>query len=108
MNGSSITAGGSEVSTFDTYIRKSFVKKANSISSDTASFSAVTASAPSGLTATSENDFVFFINGQYMEHDALSVYQKNGSTFELHIDTSSIGYNLESDDEIIAQGKFNS
>ena len=108
LNGSSITAGGSEVSTFDTYIRKSFVKKANSISSDTASFSAVTASAPSGLTATSENDFVFFINGQYMEHDALSVYQKNGSTFELHIDTSSIGYNLESDDEIIAQGKFNS
>jgi len=108
LNGSSITAGGSEVSTFDTYIRKSFVKKANSILSATASFSAVTASAPSGLTATSENDFVFFINGQYMEHDALSIFQKNGSTFELHVDTSSIGYSLESDDEIIAQGKFNS
>jgi len=108
LNGSSITAAGSEVSTFDTYIRKSFVKKANSISSATASFSAVTASAPSGLTATSENDFVFFINGQYMEHDALSIFQKNGSTFELHVDTSSIGYSLESDDEIIAQGKFNS
>jgi len=108
LNGSSITAGGSEVSTFDTYIRKSFVKKSNSISSDTASFSAVTASAPSGLAVTSENDFIFFINGQYMEHDALSVFQKNGSTFELHVNTSSIGYNLESDDEIIAQGKFNS
>ena len=105
LNGSEV---GTSVSTFDTYIRKSFVKKANSISSDTASFSAVTASAPSGLTATSENDFIFFINGQYMEHDALSVFQKNGSTFELHINTSSIGYSLESDDEIIAQGKFNS
>ena len=43
-----------------------------------------------------------------MEHDALSVFQKNGSTFELHVNTSSIGYNLESDDEIIAQGEFNS
>ena len=105
LNGSEV---GTSVSTFDTYIRKSFVKKANSISSDTASFSAVTASAPSGLTATSENDFIFFINGQYMEHDALSVFQKNGSTFELHVNTSSIGYSLESDDEIIAQGKFNS
>ena len=31
-----------------------------------------------------------------------------GSNFLLKVDTSNIGYNLESDDEIIAQGKFNS
>ena len=42
-----------------------------------------------------------------MEHDAISIQQK-GSSLELHVDTSSIGYVLESDDEIIAQGKFNS
>lgn len=107
LNGSDITPGGASVSTFDTYIRKSFVKKSVSISTDTASFTAVTASAPSGLTSTSENDFIFFINGQYMEHDAISIQQK-GSSLELHVDTSSIGYVLESDDEIIAQGKFNS
>ena len=90
------------------YLRKQFVKTSTSIIIPaTASFTAVTASAPSDLTSTSENDFVFFINGQYMEHDALTVKQF-GSTFLLLVDTDSIGYSLEADDEIIASGKFNS
>ena len=66
-----------------------------------------TASAPTGYTATSENDFIFFINGQYMEHDALTI-QQAGSNFLLIVNTSGIGYTLESDDEILAIGKFNS
>ena len=95
------------VTTPDSYLRKQYVKKSNSISSATASFTAVTASAPTGLLATNENDFIFFINGQYMEHDALEI-QQAGSTFLLKVNTSSIGYSLESDDEILAWGKFNS
>ena len=91
-----------------TYLRKNFFKSSASITNaTTASFTAVTASAPSGLTSTSENDFVFFINGQYMEHNALAIQQK-GSSLELHVDTGSIGYILESDDEILSVGKFNS
>ena len=91
------------------YLRKNFVKKAGTITAQTASFgpTVVTASAPGGLTATNEQDFIFFINGQYMEHDALEI-QQDGNTFRLKVDTDSIGYDLESDDEIIAQGKFNS
>ena len=90
------------------YLRKNFFKSSASITNaTTASFTAVTASAPSGLTATSENDFVFFINGQYMEHNALAIQQK-GSSLELHVATGSIGYILESDDEILGIGKFNS
>ena len=92
----------------DSYLRKQYVKKAASISvPSTASFTAVTASAPSVLTATSEDDFVFFINGQYMEHDAIAI-QQAGSSLLVKVDNSSIGYDLESDDEIIAWGKFNS
>ena len=91
-----------------TYLRKNFFKSSASITNaTTASFTAVTASAPSGLTSTTENDFVFFINGQYMEHNALAIQQK-GSSLELHVDTGSIGYILESDDEILSVGKFNS
>ena len=91
------------------YLRKNFFKTSAGISgSNTASFTATTASAPSGVTATSINDFVFFINGQYMEHDALSIRQKATGSFHLQVDTTSIGYSLESDDEILAIGKFNS
>jgi hypothetical protein len=99
------------------FLRKSYVKKVQSFSGavtlneftgySTASFTAATASAPSNLTSVGENDFVFFLNGQYMEHDALEV-QQNGSNFLLKVNTTSIGYVLESDDEIIAHGKFDS
>ena len=90
------------------YLRKQFVKTTSSITvPSTASFTAVTASAPTDLTATSENDFIFFINGQYMEHDAIQI-QQAGSTLLLKVDNSAIGYDLEADDEILAVGKFNS
>ena len=98
------------------YLRKSYIKKASTFLTAatvdgvagfaTASFTAVTASAPTGITATSEDDFVFFINGQYMEHDALEIEQA-GASFYLKVDVDSIGYVLESDDEIIVHCKFN-
>jgi hypothetical protein len=95
------------VDTEQQYLRKTYFKSSNQIlNSSTASFTAVTASAPATMTATSEDDFVFFINGQYMEHDALTVEQ-SGSSFLLQVDTDSIGYSLESDDEVISIGKFN-
>ena len=96
-----------EVSGVQNYLRKNFYKSSNTITTSTASFAAVTASAPDGYTSTNENDFLFFINGQYMEHDALTIEQ-SGSILLLQVDTDGIGYELESDDEILAVGKFNS
>ena len=97
-----------QTSTQQAYLRKQYVKTTSSITVPaTASFTAVTASAPTGMTSTSENDFIFFINGQYMEHDAISI-QQSASTFLLKVNNGSIGYDLESDDEILAIGKFNS
>ena len=91
-----------------TYLRKNYYKVTNSISvPSTASFNAVTASAPATLSSTTENDFIFFINGQYMEHDAITI-QQAGTNLLLKVDNASIGYNLETDDEIVALGKFNS
>ena len=91
-----------------TYLRKQYFKTSASITvASTASFTAVTASAPSGMTGTTKNDFVFFINGQYMEHDAIAI-QQTGSSLLLKVNNDSIGYDLETDDEILALGKFNS
>ena len=97
-----------ETDTQQAYLRKQFVKTTASISApSTASFTAVTASAPSSLSTTNENDFIFFINGQYMEHDAITI-QQAGSSLLLKVNNTSIGYDLETDDEILAIGKFNS
>ena len=90
------------------YVRKSFVHTGSYSAAATSSFTAVTASAPSGYTATSEEDFMFFINGMLIEHDAMTMVQKTSTNLELRLDTSALGYSLESDDEVIGFGKFNS
>ena len=96
------------LTTDQSYLRKSYYKTAASVlSTTTASFTAVTASAPAGVIDTTEHDFIFFINGLYMEHDAIAIEQ-SGSSLLLKVDNDSIGYALESDDEIISIGKFNS
>ena len=90
------------------YLRKSFTHTGSFTSANTSSFTAVTASAPSGVTSTTENDFIFFINGMMIENDALEIVQKTSTNLELRLDTSELGYTLESDDEVIGFGKFNS
>ena len=87
------------VDDIQSYLRKSFIHTGSFVSTSTSSFNAISASAPSGYTATSEDDFMFFINGQLMEHDALTV-QQSSSYFYLKVDNDSIGYDLESIDEI--------
>ena len=89
------------------YVRKSFAHTGSFVSVSTASFTATSASAPSGFTATSEDDFMFFVNGVIAEHNALTIEQ-SGSTFLMQVDNNSIGYDLQSSDEIIGFGKFNS
>ena len=91
-----------------TYVRKSFAHTGSYSAAATSSFTAVTASAPSGYTATSEEDFMFFINGMLIEHDAMTIVQKTSTNLELRLDTSALGYSLESDDEVVGFGKFNS
>ena len=92
---------------FQSYSRKSFAHTGSFVSVSTASFTATSASAPSGYTATSEDDFMFFANGMIMEHDALNI-QQSGSEFYLKVNSNSIGYDLKSSDEFVVWGKFNS
>ena len=95
------------VDDIQTYLRKSFIHTGSFVSTSTSSFTATSASAPTGYTSTTEDDFMFFINGQMMEHDALTIAQ-SGSVFLLKVDNDSIGYDLELDDEVLVWGKFNS
>jgi hypothetical protein len=89
------------------YLRKCFAHTGSFSDSDTFTFNAVTASAPPGFTATRVDDFMFFVNGQLMENDGLTI-QQNGSSLTLDINSNSIGYDLTNDDEVVGWGKFNS
>ena len=89
------------------YLRKSFVHTGSFVNSTTSSFNAITASAPTNLSSTTENDFMFFINGMLVENDALQIIQKTSTNLELHLDSSELGYTIQGSDEIIGFGKFN-
>tara|TARA_Y100001937_G_C7094120_1_gene319272 strand:+ start:598 stop:1422 length:825 start_codon:yes stop_codon:yes gene_type:complete len=99
-----VTAQASDV---QDYLRKSFAHTGSFVSATTQSFTAVTASAPTDLNATSKEDFMFFNNGAFMETDALNIKQSGNQLF-LFVDSDSIGYDLSAEDEIVAFGKFNS
>ena len=89
------------------YLRKSFTHTGSFVNSSQVRFSALTASAPSSLTSTSENDFMFFVNGMLIENDALTI-QQVASNLNLNLDTNALGYTISSQDEVIGFGKFNS
>ena len=93
------------------YLDKRFSKLANNTAMTTNTATFLTSSlavAPSGfeLNATNNNDFLVFVNGAYVRPGLYSVAEESGNTI-FTFTTSSLGYDLESDDEIIAYGKFN-
>ena len=74
----------------------------------TVTFASTWLTAPSGLPATSLDNFTFFCNGQLIEKSAIVSFTQSISTSTLVINPTLLSYSLEVDDEIVAIGKFNS
>ena len=94
------------------YLDKRFSKLASSSDMTTTTATFVTASladAPAGfdLNSTSNQDFLVFVNGAYVRPGIYSVAESSPNVV-FTFTTSSLGYDLESDDEVIAYGKFES
>lgn len=75
------------------------------INSTTISFGAWL-TAPSPLPATNSNNFVFLCNGQFIERSAIVSFTEVGGGSEFVIDPAILKYSFESDDVILAIGKF--
>lgn len=90
------------------YLNTNIAKQATSVSiPDTAIFAAAFLSAPSGLPATSVLNFIFFVNGQYVESTAITSFTDNGNgTCTLVVNVGLLGFTLIGSDEIVAIGKF--
>ena len=98
---------GSSIDT--TYLGASVTKTATTITTNTAEFSATFAQPATGssLPATSVSNFTFYVNGIYISITNITSFVDNGSdTCTLTVNTTNLGYNLESTDEIVAIGKF--
>lgn len=74
---------------------------------DTALFIGTFLTAPTSLPPTGVNNFIFFINGQYVEPGAITSFTQSAGVCTLIVNTSELGFTLAVTDEIVAIGKFN-
>jgi hypothetical protein len=93
------------------YLNTSETKKADAASttSNTATFLNTAFKQPpaeSGLPATSVSDFKFFVNGVYVDATHITSFVESGANTVLTINAGTLGYSFDSQDEIIAVGKF--
>lgn len=89
------------------YLNTNIAKLATSISvPDTAYFTAAFLSAPFGLPSTSVINFMFFVNGQYVEPLAILSFTESSGICTLVLDTGQLGFTLIPADEVVAIGKF--
>lgn len=72
----------------------------------TATFNRGIYQAPPFVAPNSLDQFMFFVNGSEVEHIAISSFTDLGASSVLEVDTTVLGYSLESNDTIVAIGKF--
>jgi hypothetical protein len=93
------------------YLNTAETKKANapSTTSNTATFlntSFKVAPVGSGLPATSVSDFKFFVNGVYVDATHITSFAEVGLNTVLTINAGTLGYGFDTQDDIVAVGKF--
>jgi hypothetical protein len=111
--GNNVTNNNINISPADigdlTYLDTNITKTANTISGGNTAViigaAILQPGALSSLPATSINNFTFYINGQYVP-SSLVTLTEGGGNVTLVFNTASLGYVLESDDEVVAIGKF--
>jgi hypothetical protein len=87
------------------YLNTNKEQQGTYISSNKVSFGQWLA-APSTLPATSIDNFIFSCNGQLIEKSAIISFSEVSGGSELTVNVPLLGYSFESDDVIIAIGKF--
>ena len=102
------TSGGSGTTSAEalTYINTNKQLTGTVITTTTVSFASGWLLAPAGLSATSINNFVFFVNGQLIERSAIVSFTESSGTSTLIINPSNLGFSLQAGDEVIGIGKF--
>lgn len=89
-----------------TYINTNKQLTATVVNSTTATFASGWIAAPSSLPATSIDNFILYVNGVLLEKTAIISFTQSSNVTTLLIDTAALGYSFDTDDEIIAIGKF--
>jgi hypothetical protein len=90
------------------YLNTNIQKTGTYVNTTTVTFASGWLAAPSGLPATSVNNFTIFCNGNLIEGTAIVSFTESSGVTTLVINPSLLGYSFSPSDEVIAIGKFSS
>jgi hypothetical protein len=108
-NGGGGAGGGTIDPATLAYLNTSVQKLGTFVNPTTVTFASGWLLAPAGLPATSLNNFSIFCNGALIENAAIVSFTESGGVLTtLVIDPIELGYSFDSQDEVVAIGKFNS
>jgi len=88
------------------YLNTNIQKLGTYVDPITITFASGWLAAPSGLPATSLNNFSIFCNGTLIENAAIVSFTESGGVTTLVIDPAELGYSFSLGDEVVAIGKF--
>jgi hypothetical protein len=88
------------------YLNTNIQKLGTIVNTTTVTFASGWLTAPTGLPATSLNNFSIFCNGTLIENAAIVSFTESGGTTTFVIDPSALGYGFSAGDEVVAIGKF--
>jgi hypothetical protein len=101
-----VSTGGVDIETL-IYLTANLQVIGSYVSRTVATFNKSWALAPSGLPPNNIDNFNFFINGQYLERNAIISWTDDGiSTSTLEIDPTVLSFGFDTTDLILAVGKF--
>ena len=101
-----VSTGGVDIETL-IYLTANLQVIGSYVSRTVATFNKSWALAPSGLPQNNIDNLNFFINGQYLERNAIISWTDDGiSTSTLEIDPSVLSFGFDTTDLILAVGKF--
>jgi len=108
-NGGGGSGGGGNIDPATlTYLNTNIQLLGTFVNSTTVTFASGWIAAPSGLPATSLNNFSIFCNGALIENAAIVSFTESGGVLTtLVINPTELGYSFDSQDEVVAIGKFN-
>lgn len=107
-NGGGGGGGGTITTATLIYLNTNIQQLGTYTNSTTITFASGWLSAPIGLPPTSVNNFSIFVNGQLIELAVIISFTQSSGITTLVINQNQLGFGFDSNDEVIAIGKFSS
>ena len=76
------------------------------LNGNTVTFASEWETAPTSLPDTSVSNFVFYVNGQFLEKSAITSFSQGGGLSTLTVNTANLGFSFVAQDSVVGIGKF--